>query len=82
MERVTRMRSDVSVVTTLRNEPDGVIAPLDSILGGKASPTEVVVADRESGSGRRARRVLIPIVTLNGLVASLPGFLSGRASRR
>ena len=51
MERVTRMRSDVSVVTTLFNEADGVIALLDSILGGTASPAEVVVADGGSDDG-------------------------------
>ena len=82
MERVTRMRSDGSVVTTLNNEADRVIALLNAILGGTASPTEVIVADRESGSSRRARWVLIPIATLNGLVVSLPDFLSGRASRK
>jgi len=76
------MRSDGSLVTTLNNEADMVIALPNPIPGRTASPTEVVVADRESGSGRRARWVLIPVATLNGLVVSLPGFLSGRASRK
>ena len=54
MENIARMRSDVSVVTTLLNEADGMVALLDSIMGGTVVPGEVIVADGGSDDGTLA----------------------------